>query len=130
MNQPLKKSCSVISDSDDPDDAHPGLAEESVGTQPGHHFDVVESFRFTVADNPGLIAHSKVLLTRKLRVRKNGWIDSKIVHSYVQDSRFPLDARGRQLAVERELGLLGLDGKVPGRWSNAVRAGISYFTGH
>ena len=38
----------------------------------------------------------------------------------VQDSHFPLDVRGRQLTVKRELGLPGLDGKVHGRWSNMV----------
>ena len=38
----------------------------------------------------------------------------------VQDSHFPLDVQGWQLAVERELGLPGLDGKVHGQWSNAA----------
>lgn len=31
---------------------------ESSPTRPGHHFDLYESFRFTIADNPGLIENS------------------------------------------------------------------------
>ncbi|KAF9450816.1 GTP1/OBG subdomain-containing protein [Macrolepiota fuliginosa MF-IS2] len=37
-----------------PIDAH----SESTPTRPGHHFDLYESFRFTIADNPGLIENS------------------------------------------------------------------------
>ncbi|KAG5652216.1 hypothetical protein H0H81_005797 [Sphagnurus paluster] len=40
------------------------VPEHDVGThgnmavRPGHHFDIVENFRFTIADNPGLISRS------------------------------------------------------------------------
>ncbi|KAL0946202.1 hypothetical protein HGRIS_012462 [Hohenbuehelia grisea] len=33
-------------------------ADAAESHRPGHHFDIIENFRFTIADNPGLIEHA------------------------------------------------------------------------